>query len=259
MYSFELNFFPNPVLQDDGARGFDNIFYGFIGALRRNGQIVGELDNIVEQHDLEDGNKRIQLRCIAPEQDSLDAKYHSVYARAEFVTLLEMSTQPPQYRLVAEIFDKRKCCSCDAPSFYILFTTHLATASSPVDCGDCKLPVPLYRLPFVFDEQEHYAILSWQATYQACDTLYMQSGAGERFGLRQMTRLDSGLSLSGREICAAMASKKGRPFYYYLMQNKTEKELCPDCGGEWKLETASHEFYQFRCNNCFLLSNNKFP
>lgn len=258
MYSFELNFFPDPVFQDETAQGFDEHFYRFISTLRGSGQVLDELDNIVEQHNLEDGSKRIQVRCITPETDSLDAKYHSVYGRSSFDKLLEMSTQPPQYRLVGEVAEELECCSCDDPSFYILFTKYSETVSPPVDCGDCGLPVPLYRLPLARDDEDHHTLLGWETKYQACDTLFMQSGAGEQFGLRQMTRLDSQLNTLGREICADLAAKKGRPFYSYLMQYYREKKLCPGCGGEWKLETALHQFYKFRCDNCFLLSNSKF-
>ena len=55
-------------------------------------------------------------------------------------------------------------------------------------------------------EEEHAAVLSWEAVYQACDTLWIGSGVGERFGYRQMARFDSPLTEEGRTLCAELAA-----------------------------------------------------
>lgn len=256
MYSFEYNFFPDPAFRNDSFGDFDDTFNWFIGALRKNGQILGELDNVIEQHNLVDGQKRVQIRCIAPEQNSLDGKYHNVYCREGFSKIIEMSLRPPQLQLVGEVSDEPECCSCSSPSWYILFT-HCYSISPPVDCGDCGLPVPLYTLPFIEQEEEYASLLNWQTTYQCFDRLFMLSGTGERSGLRQIAPADSELSVWGRELCAKMADKIERPFYYFLTQYYPQKEMCPGCSGDWRLEEplSGSKLYTFKCDHCFLLSD----
>ena len=136
----------------------------------------------------------------------------------------------------------------------MLFTTFLDDAP-PVRCGDCGRPVPLYRIPRLPDEEEHSDIRRWAGAYQAYDTLYMLSGSGERASYLHMSRLDSALTREGRQICAAMAERTGKPWYYYLHRDYSpQRQTCPGCGGPWALEEPLHGLYDYRCDRCCLLS-----
>jgi predicted nucleic acid-binding Zn ribbon protein len=104
-------------------------------------------------------------------------------------------------------------------------------------------------------------VIWWQSNYQACDTLNMDCGFGERFGERQMSEFNSGLKKQGRRICAEIKQLTGKPVYYYLHRHhgktgQTEIECsCPSCGGAWKLPETLHQLYDFKCDECCLLSN----
>jgi predicted nucleic acid-binding Zn ribbon protein len=136
----------------------------------------------------------------------------------------------------------------------VLFTTMLDDRP-PVECGDCGGAVPLYRLPKLEGDEEHSDIRSWPGAYQACDTLFMGSGVGERFGYRQMSRFDSPLTHEGREICQAMAELMGRPWSYYLTKYySAQSKSCPGCGGPWVLDEPLFGLYHYKCDDCCLLS-----
>jgi predicted nucleic acid-binding Zn ribbon protein len=84
---------------------------------------------------------------------------------------------------------------------------------------------------------------------------------GERFALREMGRHDSRLSQRGRAICGNIEELTGRPAYYHLHRyygrsyRKEAERRCPECGGEWRLPETWHRLFDFRCDNCRLLSN----
>jgi predicted nucleic acid-binding Zn ribbon protein len=157
--------------------------------------------------------------------------------------------------------ESSSACECQTGGPLVLFTTYMRRAS-PLTCADCLRPVPLYRIPHTYGE-EYGDVLRWESDYQACDTLYMNSGAGERFGEREMSRRDSSLSPRGRALCKSIAELTGRGVYYYLSRTggrSRARELlrrCPDCGGEWLLEEPFHIF-DFKCDRCMLLSNISF-
>jgi predicted nucleic acid-binding Zn ribbon protein len=71
--------------------------------------------------------------------------------------------------------------------YFVLFANFL-TDESPVRCGHCFGPVPLYTLPAMGEAGDFQDVLSWQSTYQAMDWLFIGTGAGEHYGHRQMFR-----------------------------------------------------------------------
>src|SRR6266852_5319916 len=208
MFLFQCDFFPD-CSQADIEDFVDTWLHPFLAALDRMGSIVERPWHVGQL------GGRVRLFCMAPTEDALEAHRHSRDASACFARLVERSRQPPSFLLLGEAVGMPRCCSCQNSTWYILFTTFVSE-SSPVRCGDCGLPVPLYRLTLPEGDDEPGSIRRWAATYQACDTLFMLSGPGERFGYRQMARLDSPVTRMGREVCEAMADRMGRPWYYYL-------------------------------------------
>jgi predicted nucleic acid-binding Zn ribbon protein len=77
---------------------------------------------------------------------------------------------------------------------------------------------------------------------------------------RQMSRLDSGLTEDGRELCAELEAKLRVPVFYYLYKysgrshEMERKRLCPGCGKPW-LMPEPHAFFAFQCKRCRLLSS----
>jgi len=131
--------------------------------------------------------------------------------------------------------------------------------SSPLACGDCRQPVPFYRLHRL-DLSTREALLWWQSNYQACDRLFMSSGFGEMWAYRQMSRIDSGLSKDGRELSASVEAKLHIQVFYYLhkywgrSQAMECKRRCPGCSKPWLLPKPQGLF-DFRCEACRLLSS----
>jgi predicted nucleic acid-binding Zn ribbon protein len=247
MFVCEYDFFPDldkTVVADLVNRELSS----FIGDLYRSGQIVRDPWNVVELED------RVRLSCIIPAEDALDSRYYSRYAHRDLEQLLLKSRRPPAYRVLGKALGLPECCECKEPSSYVLFTTMLDD-QPPVECGDCGRAIPLYRIPLLEGEEEHSAIRRWAGTYQACDTLFMGSGVGERFGYRQMARFDSPLTREGREICRTMSERTGRPWYYYLTKYySAQSKLCPGCGSEWELDEPLFRLYHYKCDDCQLLS-----
>jgi predicted nucleic acid-binding Zn ribbon protein len=179
----------------------------YIGALARNGQMLGRDTNIVRS------DKAISLFCISPEPQSLELELHSVYGRKSHEWLTKHSPEMPKVEVLGEVEESGRICSCNIPSSYILFTTYMQIAP-PVVCGDCSGHVPLYKLPYPDESREHGAICNWESTYKCCDELYMLSGVGERFGLRQIQNPKSPLSQDGISLCNRMTKLTSKPFYY---------------------------------------------
>jgi predicted nucleic acid-binding Zn ribbon protein len=248
MYSFEIDLFPDPNRRGYLYGEFDDSLSSFISALYQNGQVEGSLSNSLEREG------RVQQRGMTPAEDALDPKYFNRYCRESYSRLAATCLDAPESRIVGKVPDLGESCGCPEPSWYVLITSAYAIGS-PVNCGDCDQPVPLFRLPFVSGEEEHYALRAWEKTYQACDRLFMLSGIGERFGYRQVSKFNSPLMTRGREICAELAKKTERPFYCYLLKYYGPPgKSCPSCGRPWKLPQALHDSYEFKCDSCFLIS-----
>lgn len=247
MFSFEYCFFPDPE-KGDAQAFFDSALASFMAALYRNGQVLDAPWNVVE----EDGS--IRWLGIAPAADALDPSHYNRGCRNALVGVEAATRQPPAYRVLGRILGSEDPCACAEPGWYVLITDCFAERP-PVRCGDCHGAVPLYRLPFVHGEDEYAAVLSWEDVYQACDALWLQSGAGERFGYRQMARIDSPLTAEGRALCADLSVATGKPFYYELFKYYSpQRERCPGCDGAWRLDSPLHNRYDYRCDRCRLLS-----
>ena len=110
---------------------------------------------------------------------------------------IELGFSAPQIELIGESpgISEGTTCKCKSSS-YILYNHYLANGS-PVRCGDCFKDVPLYYLPKPYDGDEYYDVLGWERDYRACDNLQMNCKTGERFGIRQMSVVDSGLAKEG--------------------------------------------------------------
>lgn len=224
----------------------------YLAALYRNGQTWGENLPVYPEQ-----NRYVALVAV-PESDSLADRHHSEWGRKEAARLAEHGIDI-SYHLHAELPEYVECCRCDDPAAYVLHTAWMGN-TSPVDCLDCNAPVPLYKFPTIqFGEYEH--VLSWVSDYQACDALYMGSSVLEKTAMRQLSELNSMLTKNGRKACKELAKLSGKPFYYYLAQHDgidctTERaRRCPSCGGHWLLKETLHSFFDFKCDECRLLSN----
>lgn len=223
----------------------------YVHALHRSGQIAND-------YSVSRMGSRVRLLCILPERCSLEFRFHDKRSRAELRSVKELTKGRLTKSITGEADETPPACSCRSRSSLHLFT-HMFDDSSPLACGECGRPVPFYRLP-ALGIRTRELLLSWQSDYQACDRLFISSGFGETWAYRQMSRLDSGLSKGGRELCAQVEAKLYIPVFYYLHKywgrsSAMEcKRLCPGCSKSWLLP-ASQEFFAFRCEPCRLVSS----
>ena len=221
-----------------------------LSALRMNGQVCGKEFPVAVT------TSGYAATVLIPEWTSLDATNHNDYVRNGLQRVREAGLSEPEH-LIAEDMDGAGACRCDSPPSYVLYTTYVSL-ESPLRCGGCFLPVPLYRIPPTKDK-EYNDIIQWQSYYQACDTLQMNCTPMERAALRQLSRLDSGLSKAGLEVCGRIYEATRIPTYYHLHRERgrsvrqEKKRLCSGCQGEWLLPARWHLF-DFRCDPCRLLS-----
>jgi len=214
----------------------------------KNGQVVGD------SWPLADAGANVEAYVSVPELTALDSQHNNTYANQ---ALEALGAGPPAISILGLDPNLTSACSCSSRTAFLLYTHYLSQAP-PVRCLDCFDPVPLYRLPYLHD-QEHLVLLHWAADYRACDTLQMHCTTGERFGEEQLSRHDSSLSRNGRDLCARLEHRTALPVYYFLHKTRgrdRESELerrCPSCGSEWRLEKRLHVF-DFMCKRCHLLS-----
>lgn len=195
---------------------------------------------------------------LIPEPGSLEKGISNNYVKKAISELLDQGGYLPEVKIKGEDIDGDEICSCTTVNSYILYTTYISL-ESPLRCGNCFRPIPLYKIPPT-DGEEFYNLICWQSDYSSCDALQMNCGTLERAATREMSRQDSSLSKQGLEICQAITTATTIPTYYYLYRNggrSKKQELqrkCPSCGGEWLLNEQFH-FFDFKCDKCRLLSN----
>ncbi len=234
-------------------RAGDTWIQTYLGALAQNGQIAGGTP-VAAVH----GGYRAFVSAAAP--DALDTRHSSKFVRRAVAELVSAGFEPPTYRIVGTEPDARPPCACRQRPYLFLYTDFL-TNDSPVRCGRCSDPVPLYRLPATTAEGTFLNVLRWQSAYQSMDSLHIGSGAGEQYAQRQLSDVRSVLSRDGRAVAAALERKTRRKVYYYLMKpggrslSHEMRRRCPSCGGTWLLKEPLHRIFDFRCDRCRLFSN----
>lgn len=236
------------VTTDDAS----NAFGWLLAALLKNGQILA--DNQVA----EAGNV-FKVYVSLPASDALASEHNSEYVQKCYAELATAGLSQPVIRIVGRDPSQDLACDCKKSKSYILFT-HLFLNHSPLRCGDCFCPVPLYRIPPI-SGGEYLDLRSWMENYQACDRLWLNSTVGEKYAQRQKEDFASQLTRQGMALCRGIEKNTHIPTYYYLNRYKgrddefERNKKCPSCAGEWSLRKRLHRLFDFRCRKCRLLSN----
>jgi len=223
-----------------------------LGALHKNGQIYNREYRITLS-----GNTA-QTTVLIPEPASLEKKLSNLYVERAMAELSRKGLVEFDVQIRGKDIDSIEICSCSKTKSFILFSNYISP-ESPLRCGDCFHPVPLYKIPHT-DGEEFYNLICWQSDYNSCDALQMHCGTLELAATREMSRHDSSLTKQGINICYIITSATNIPTYYYLYRTggrskKQEKmRKCPSCNGDWLLDERLHLF-DFKCDKCRLLSN----
>jgi len=223
-----------------------------LAALRMNGQIAGR------EWGLAKSNNSYITTILVPAEDAFHPAFDNHYVRQAKDALGRIGLSEPILHCLGTDIDGLPVCACTPPPSYILYTNYL-TLESPIRCGGCFNPIPLYHLPKLHDDS-YYPLIRWQSDHQACDLLFMNSTVLERATHHEMSNLHSRLGQDGRASSQKIAQLSGVPTYYYLNKHHgksrrlEELRMCPSCGNPWLLESAWHLF-DFRCEQCYLVSN----
>ena len=241
----KINFKPKSECPVEVLEQILEHIYNILVVMKLNGQIIDE--GIVEKN-----NETYIATVVTTDDDSLDIKYFNEYV------LERTENFDIEVRIICDDPMATDCCKCKEHSYYIL-AIDPELCSSPIICGDCGKEIPLIRIPYVFDEKEHYSILNFQKIYKSVDNLWMNS-LSDRFTKRQIVHHDSQLNQRGLEICKDLENKLNKPVYYLLCNpiggwfefNKNNKNLsnCPKCGGEFTKVT--NNYANKVCNTCRL-------
>lgn len=230
--------------KEDQKYSLDNL----LSMLYKNGQILK--DWVVEEYD-----NYYEVRVITTDDDSLNEKYYNKYIKkkiANFVVSVEILTNDAY---------ADDCCHCDTHSYYVIMNNP-DDMSSPIICGDCGREIPLIRIPYLFNEEEHYSILSFQELYKSVDNIWMQ-GLSDRFSKKQIIDYKSALNKDGLEIRKELESKVNAPVYYLLAnpiggyfefeKNNKNLEKCPKCEGQFmKLKDSCVDKVCTKCRLAFI-------
>jgi predicted nucleic acid-binding Zn ribbon protein len=227
---------------------------GYLAALIHNGQIACDHTPMA--------NVKGGYLVVAslPEAGALGERFGNKWVRRAIRELAAVGVAGPVVTQLGFDPESRVPCPCRKRPSLILFTTFMHIGS-PVRCGACFGPVPLYKLPATSDGGNYQDLLSWQDTYQAFDWLFIGTGPGERFAHDQLARYDSPLSKDGRELARKLEKKLRIPVSYYLSKHfgrsdeAERKRKCPSCGKSWLRREPLHGVFDFECRRCRLLSN----
>jgi predicted nucleic acid-binding Zn ribbon protein len=220
---------------------------------RSSGQTQGKIESQFIKAD------KITCFPFTVEQNSLDSKYNNFYVNKQIEKIEDLCKSKFEFKTVGKTYDSYKSpCTCKKSSFHILITNYV-TIQPPLTCGKCNDYIPLYRLPNYYD-YGYMPILSWETNYNSCDSLQMNCEVGEKWALNQMQKPNSQLSKQGLEICNKLEKLTSVPTFYYLHNYSKEKtaDNCPKCGNNWVLKQRIHDFYDYKCDKCRLISTVSF-
>lgn len=227
-------------------------FNGLMSFYRGSGQTQGKIESQYIDTD------KIVCLPFTLEEDALDKKFNNFYVNRQTKVVEELCDSSLTFKTVGKSYHSYPGgCKCKKTDFYIRITNYLSI-DSPLTCGNCNKPVPLYRLPAYYD-YGYIPILSWESNYISCDRLQMNCEVGERWALNQMQKITSQLSKQGLEICRKISELTAIPTFYYLhnydkFKGDSLDRPCPSCGKKWNLKTELHRLYNFKCGNCQIVS-----
>ena len=115
-------------------------FDDLVSSLIQDGHILGRENRIILLPD------ECVLYAFLPAGDALEPTTWNPHVKQSMENLADVELRLPQVEILGKAEEVSIACECPNSTWFILFT-HLFEVHSPVKCGDCFHPVPLYRLP----------------------------------------------------------------------------------------------------------------
>ena len=248
MYVCQLTF---TCLDDIDLNTAQSCISALLDAYRYNGQIIGREFPITLTND------KFLVTFVCPEKDSLAVKYNNEEVNIKLQSLDVFDLSQPEFELLGLECQSDFSDICQQPKALILYSTFVQSCS-PVRCFEHFSPVPLYKLP----EQVRFDLIKWQETHGACDQIQMNElSQAETAVVEQISDPKSQLMTQGKSIAEKIQQQTGIPVYRYVYRvggeslEQEQNRQCPSCGGDWKLKSPMFELFDFKCDNCQLLSN----
>ena len=249
MYFARIEF---PTAADQMNADVEAILEGLLNAWQINGHINGRNISLMKSP------QGFTAFAAITASDALDKTRFSEFVKYKIEQWEQAGGADFSYLILGHNLEK-SVCQCVASSSFFLIASSF-TAASPLHCSDCSRPVAFYR---VAPNSQHNLAwwCLWEKDYRACHSIESRRAILQNPVIKQLSHLDSGLTQNGLEVCRKIKGFTSRDTYYYLYQGygrslTTEKNrLCPQCNGSWLLEHAWHDQFDFKCDNCHLLSN----
>lgn len=235
MEYFKISLRPHKAVKNTGY--CEELVWESFNILRKTGQVYENFHLVKEE-----GGYAVYV--IMAGADALDLGFcseESVESIKKLAAIFSLKVES-----LGAVVSCEESCTCEAPSWYMLYSD-LTTEESPVVCGDCTKPVPLYKLPAILDKEGQSNFLNWQDQYKALSRLDTYNYAHD-FTSGEITDPASRINKMGRALCRAMEKAKSVPVFYHLEQRKGG-DACPLCGKEWS-RTANEEISAKLCTFC---------
>ncbi len=226
-------------------------FYMLLGFLRHNGQLIGRF--------MEPYAKDGHISAVFPTatEDALDVKHQNKYVIDSIASLEKLCGDKIEIVWVGFGEDqKQSICHCVEHHHFLL---RFHDSYSSILCGSCEKQLPLFKIPQIQDFG-FWPLTSWQSAYMGCVLIDLNSGAGEKWAIKQQCDYNSGLSKQGRAVAAKIMEMTGVKTYYFIAnysKRSKKKDInrpCPSCGGNWYLEKEIHQYVKHKCDKCLLMS-----
>jgi predicted nucleic acid-binding Zn ribbon protein len=218
----------------------------YLGCLYKNGQIVKYESIFIKDNSV--------FCCITLPEDSaisgIKSNEYVIKSREEVDQIFKVSLET----MGENWYFDGKVCECELPSYYVLICNaligNLVYTESPITCGDCGSPMPLYKLPKIFGEKDYYTVREFEREYQSVEQLWI-SCLDDKFTFKQRNSRFSPLVKKGRKICKAFEKATGIKFYYYIPLDDDAVSKCPFCGKDWGTRD------NYKCDDCRLVAHKK--
>lgn len=234
------------IPDEDALDEICDMLDGFIDSLYRHGHILYRKIPMINN------NNNIKLIVECSEKDSLDKKNHKSYVKQKWEKIENIIQNKIYFKFIGNSFIEYTKCYCNQ-SFFILDSDLLI---SPIRCGYCFEPIPIYLLPETYEDGRGYDnIFFWRKNYVNTFELWFDGTIGEKYHLKQMANIKSSLSKQGLIVCQNIERVTGKPTYYFLDFQKHKKDTCPSCNKVWKLEKSiSDDNISYLCIDCKIVS-----
>jgi len=252
MYNYKIMFIKKSETSTLEKKILENKIYDYLLSLSYNGQLINDFNIFIK-----DSNYYVSITTL--EKDSLSSVNNGGIVK-EKLTELEIYFEIKVLYKGVHI-ESVKVCKCNKSSFYFLYA-NTESSDYPVLCGDCSNFVPIYKIPLLFNDKEHYAIRHWSHSYKNIFSLWL-NGLDDKYTYKQQSSYNSKLSREGRAICKELKRVFGTPVYYYLFNfdNCNEgislnniKKTCLVCSSNLELSKKNSKFY--KCDKCEILIDN---